>query len=214
MNWGERVAGQKPRQGWIYIINPSRVSVRCKHDHDHIYEINEPGEIKCKTISCTQMINSSRVFRGKHPYIVWTSDQFQDESKYIQTLTLIPLTSQETYKGLPTTYPINPTSTNRLSKNGLSKNSFALVHQICTVDANCFKDSQGDWLKRVGQLDKADKEAIEERLKFFLNLGDNPSEDWFIKNASIEILRKLFNYLPDETTKSMAIDKLIDDLRS
>ncbi|MEG4348685.1 type II toxin-antitoxin system PemK/MazF family toxin [Microcoleus sp. LAD1_D3] len=209
MNWGERVAGQKPRQGWIYFINPYRVSLRCKLGHHHIYEIHEPGKIECKTISCTQVINSSRVFRGEHPYIVWTSDQFQDESKYIQTLTLIPLTSQETYKGLPTVYPINSTST-----NGLSKNSFALVHQICTVDANCFKDSQGEWLKRVGQLDKADKEAIEERLKYFLNLGDNPGADWFIENASIEFLQKVFNYLPDETTKSMAIEKLIDDLRS
>jgi mRNA-degrading endonuclease toxin of MazEF toxin-antitoxin module len=209
VNWGERVAGQKPRQGWIYIINPSRVSVRCKHEHDHIYEINEPGKIKCKTISCTQMINSSRVFRGKHPYIVWTSDQFQDESTYIQTFTLIPLTSKETYKGLPTTYPINPTS-----KNGLDKKSFALVHQICTVDANCFKDSRGHWLKRVGQLDKGDKEAIEERLKYYFNLEDNPGEKWVSENASIELLQKVFNYLPDETTKSMAIDKLIDDLRS
>jgi mRNA-degrading endonuclease toxin of MazEF toxin-antitoxin module len=155
------------------------------------------------------VINSSRVFRGKHPYIVWTSDEFQDESTYIQTLTLIPLTSQETSKGLPTVYPINSTTT-----NGLDKNSFALVHQICTVDANCFKDSQGDWLKRVGQLNQADKEAIEERLKYFLNLGDNPGEDWFIKNASPELLQKVFNHLPDETTKSMAIEKLIDDLRS
>ncbi|MEG4884276.1 type II toxin-antitoxin system PemK/MazF family toxin [Microcoleus sp. K1-B6] len=209
MNWGERVAGQKPRQGWIYFINPYRVCLRCKLGHHHIYEINEPGEIECKTISCTQVINSSRVFRGEHPYIVWTSDQFQDESTYIQTLRLIPLTSQETYKGLPTVYPINSTST-----NGLSYKSFALVHQICTVDANCFKDSQGDWLKRVGQLDKVDKEAIEERLKYFLNLGDNPGEDWFIKNASPELLQKVFNLLPDETTKSMAIEKLIDDLRS
>lgn len=203
------MAGQKPRQGWIYFINPSRVSLRCKFGHHHIYERNEPGDIECKTISCTQVINSSRVFRGKHPYIVWTSDEFQDESTYIQTLTLIPLTSQETSKGLPTVYPINSTST-----NGLDKTSFALVHQICTVDANCFKDSKGHWLKRVGQLDKADKEAIEERLKYFLNLGDNPGEDWFIKNASIELLQKVFNSLADETTKSMAIEKLIDDLRS
>jgi hypothetical protein len=88
------------------------------------------------------------------------------------------------------------------------------VHQICTVDANCFKDSQGDWLKRVGQLDKADKEAIEERLKYYLNLRDNPGEQWFIENASIELVQKVFNLLPDETTKSMAIEKLIDDLRS
>jgi len=49
VNWGERVAGQKPRQGWIYFINPYRVSLRCKRGHDHIYEINQAGEIECQT---------------------------------------------------------------------------------------------------------------------------------------------------------------------
>lgn len=207
MNWGEQVAGKKPRQGWIYFINPYRVSIRCKLGHNHIYDLNEPGKIECKTNSCTQIINSSRVFRGEHPYIIWTSDQFQDDVEYIQTFTVIPLTSQETCKGLPTAYPINSTS-----KNGLSKNSFALVHQICTVDASCFKDSQGDWSGRMGQLDKGDKEAIEERLKYFLNLQENPGEDWFAQNASIELLQKVFDYLPDKETKSIAIEKLIDNL--
>ncbi|MCP2729444.1 type II toxin-antitoxin system PemK/MazF family toxin [Limnofasciculus baicalensis] len=203
------MAGQKPRQGWIYFINPYRVSLRCKLGHHHIYDLNEPGEIQCNTRSCSEIINSIRVLRGEHPYIIWTSDQFQDNCKYIQTFTVIPLTSKETYKGLPTVYPINSTS-----RNGLNQNSFSLVHQICTVDANCFKDSQGNWFERLGQLDKGDKEAIEERLKYFLNLGDNPSEDWFIKNASIELLQKVFDSLPDETTKSIAIEKLIDNLDS
>jgi len=206
VNWGEQVAGKKPRQGWIYFINPYRVSIRCKLGHNHIYDLSEPGEIECKTSSCTQVINSSRVFRGEHPYIIWTSDQFQDDVEYIQTFTVIPLTSQETCKGLPTVYPINSTS-----KNGLSVNSFALVHQICTVDANCFKDLKGNWSDRVGQLDKGDKEAIEERLKYFLNLRENPSEDWFAKNASIELLQKVFDYLPDEETKNIALDKLINN---
>ncbi|CBN56478.1 conserved hypothetical protein [Kamptonema sp. PCC 6506] len=147
------------------------------------------------------------MFRGEHPYIIWTSDQFQDDVEYIQTFTVIPLTSQETYKGLPTAYPINSTS-----KNGLSANSFALVHQICTVDANCFKDLQGNWSDRIGQLDKGDKEAIEERLKYFLNLQESPGEDWFAQNASIELLQKVFDYLPDKETKSNAIEKLIDNL--
>jgi mRNA interferase MazF len=189
------VGGQKPRQGWIYLINPYRVLLRCKLGHYHIYNLDEPGEISCKTTSCRQIINSSKVFLGKHPYIIWTSDKFLDDSNYIDTLTVIPLTSStaERDKGLPTAYPINATV-----KNGLNKQFFALVHQICTVDANCFKDAKGDWLNRVGQIDKPDKESMEERLKYFLNIQENPNDDWFVKNASPELLKKVFdNYSED-----------------
>ena len=200
------MAGQKPRQGWIYWINPYRVSLRCKLGHVHIYNLDEPGEVECQT--CKENINSSRVFRGTHPYIIWTSDQFQDESGYIATFSVIPLTSQTTFHGLPTTYPIN-----RTARNGLDKNSYVLVHQICTVDANSFKDSSENWLNRIGQLDKPDKEAIEERLKYFLNIQDNPSEDWFAQNASPEIVKKVFDYLSEED-KSSVIEELINNLNS
>ncbi|MFM5982075.1 MAG: type II toxin-antitoxin system PemK/MazF family toxin [Sphaerospermopsis kisseleviana] len=200
------MAGQKPRQGWIYWINPYRVSLRCKLGHVHIYNLDEPGEVECQT--CKENINSSRVFRGTHPYIIWTSDQFQDESGYIATFSVIPLTSQTTFNGLPTTYPIN-----RTARNGLDKNSYVLVHQICTVDANCFKDSSENWLNRIGQLDKPDKEAIEERLKYFLNIQDHPSEDWFAQNASPEIVKKVFDYLSEED-KSSVIEELINNLNS
>ena len=203
------MAGQKPRQGWLYFINPYRVSLTCKLGHTHIYELTEPGEIECKTSSCTLTMNSNRVFRGNHPHIIWTSDQFQEDCNYVQTFTVIPLTSQEKYKGLPTAYPINSTS-----KNGLEQNSFALVHQISTIDANCLKDSAGNWFNRIGQLDKGDKESIEKRLKYFLNLQDDPSEDWFAQNASIELLQTVFDYLPDEQTKTIALEKLIDNLDS
>lgn len=200
------MAGQKPKQGWIYSINPYRVSLRCKVGHVHIYNLDEPGEVECKT--CTQNINSSRVFRGIHPYIIWTSDEFQDKYGYTSTFSVIPLTSQTTSSGLPTIYPINSTS-----RNGLYKTSYALVHQICTVEANCFKDSSANWVDRIGQLDKPDKDVIEERLKYFLNIQENPSEDWFTQNASLELLKKVFDYLPEDT-KSLAIEKLINNLGS
>ncbi|MDF5722674.1 MAG: type II toxin-antitoxin system PemK/MazF family toxin [Rhizonema sp. PD37] len=201
------MAGQKPRQGWIYFINPYRVSLRCKLGHIHIYNLDEPGNVVCKTTSCTQIINSSRVFRGEHPYIIWTFDKFQDDFNYMETFTVIPLTSstRERDKGLPTAYPINTTI-----RNGLDKQSFALVHQICTVDVNCFKDMKGDWLNRVGQIDKYDKEAVEERLKYFLNIQENPSDDWFVKNASRELLLKVFDNFPEESQQSI-IEELIDD---
>ena len=169
--------------------------------------MDEPGEIDCQTTDCTQKMNSSRVFRGEHPYMIWISDKFQDNVNYIDTFTTIPLTSssRERDKGLPTAYPINPTS-----RNGLDKKSFALVHQICTVDANCFKNPQGDWLKRIGQIDTSDREAIEEILKYFLDIQENPSDDWFTKNASPEILRKVFDYLPENEQKSV-LEELIDN---
>jgi mRNA-degrading endonuclease toxin of MazEF toxin-antitoxin module len=208
------VAGQKPKRpqkGWIYFINPYRVSLTCHFRHVHIYELNEPGEVECKT--CQEKINSSRVIRGEHPHIIWTSDEFQDQSGYKATFSVIPLTSEKTHTslhtGLPTTLPINPTQ-----KNGLDKKSYALVHQLFAVDANCFKDKVGNWLERKGQLERADKDAIDERLKFHLGLIDNPSDDWFIKNANIETLKKVFYSLPNKELKSQAIEELINDLES
>jgi len=151
------VSGQRPKQGWIYSINPHRLSLRCQLGHVHIYNLDEPGEVECQT--CCENINSSRVFRGIHPYIIWTSDQFQDESRYIATF------------------------------------------------------SAENWLNRIGQLDKSDREAIEERLKYFLNIQENPSEDWFVQNASPELLKKIFGYLPEDT-KNLAIEELINNLDS
>ena len=201
------MAGKTPRQGWIYLVNAQKVSLRCQHNHNHIYDLSKPGKIECKTVDCRLTVNSSRVFRGEHHYLIWTSDQFQDDSECLQPFTVIPLTFQETCKGLPTAYPINSTS-----KNGLDQNSLALVHQICTVDANCFKDSQGNWFERVGQVDKGDKESIEERLKYFLNLEDDSSDDWLMNNVSVEVLEKVFDYLPNEIKKNIALEKVISDL--
>lgn len=153
------MAGQRPRQGWIYFINPYKISLRCGLGHTYFYELTEPSEVDCQHPSCNCKINSSRVFRGEHPYIIWTSDQFQDESNYIQTFTVIPLTSSTRDVGLPTTYPLTPNQ-----KNGLDKKSYGLIHQMIAVDGNCFKDLAGNWINRVGQVEKADKDGIEERL--------------------------------------------------
>ncbi len=195
---------QRPRQGWIYMINPYRVSLRCSSGHIHFYNLNEPGEIECQTVSCSLTINSSRVFRGTHPHIIWTSDQFQDESGYIQTFTAIPLTSQTTFSGLPTTYPITNTA-----KNGLSKKSYALVHQICTVDGNCLKDASGNWINRTGQLDIKDKSKITERLKFFLGFDNAPDDDWFKQNSSPELVEKIYGYLSD-SEKKVLLERMIE----
>jgi len=200
------VAGQKPRQGWIYYINPHRVFLRCKQGHPYLYHLPEPGKVECQDPSCKLQINSSRVFRGGHPYIIWTSNQFQAGFNYIDTFTVIPLTSssRERDKGLPTAYPVRATS-----RNSLDKDSFALVHQLCTVDANSFKNENENWLMRIGQLDKQDKEAIEERLKFFLGVNKDPSEDWFAQNASPELLKKVYFYL-SEDDQIRSLEELID----
>jgi mRNA interferase MazF len=201
------VAGQNsPRQGWIYKIDPYRVSLKCSRGHKHIYNLISPGEVECQTTSCSSIINSSRVLRGTHPYIIWTSEQFLSESNYIQTFTAIPLTSQTTSVGLPTTYPITNTA-----RNGLDKKSYALVHQICIVDGNCFKDESGNWFSRCGQLDAKDKTEIQERLKYYLNFDSILSEDWFKKNATPEVIKKLFGYLSD-SKKNETIEDLLENI--
>ncbi|TAF55268.1 MAG: type II toxin-antitoxin system PemK/MazF family toxin, partial [Oscillatoriales cyanobacterium] len=66
--------------------------------------------------------------------------------------------------------------------------------------------------ERVGQVDKGDKESIEERLNYFLNLEDNSSNDWLMNNVSVEVLEKVFDYLPKEMTKNIDLEKVISDL--
>jgi mRNA interferase MazF len=201
------MAGQRPRKGWIYMIDPYRVSLRCSNGHQHIYDLVEPGEVQCQTASCSLTINSSRVFRGAHPHVIWTSEEFQqDTNNYVQTFTAIPLTSKATFAGLPTTYPIGDTT-----KNGLTIKSYALIHQICTVDGNCFKDEQGNWLNRLGQLDAKGLEEITRRLKYYLGINNQPNEDWFRDNATPEIVQKIYGYLSD-AEKTVLLERLLDDL--
>jgi mRNA interferase MazF len=190
------------------MIDPHRVYLRCSHGHQHVYDLDGPGEVECKTLSCSLNINSSRVFRGAHPHVIWTSEEFQqDTNHYVQTFTAIPLTSKTTFLGLPTTYPVVNTS-----KNGLTSKSFALVHQICTVDGNSFKDSKGDWLDRLGQLDSKDKTEITRRLTYFLGIDNNPDEDWFRKNATPELVQKIYGYIPKED-RAVLLENLLDEIQ-
>lgn len=198
------MAGQRPKQGWIYLINPHRVSLGCRSGHQYLYDLVEPGELTCQHSGCNLVINSSRVMRGWHRYIVWENDQFLDNEKHIQTFTAIPLTSQTTYTGLSTTYPITKTA-----QNGLDKKSYALVNQICVIDGNCFKDTQGDWLDRIGQLSKDDKTEIEETLAYYLNIACEPTDDWFKNNATPELVEKIFGFLPN-TDKDKTLNNLLD----
>ncbi|MCJ8278461.1 MAG: type II toxin-antitoxin system PemK/MazF family toxin [Rivularia sp. ALOHA_DT_140] len=202
------MAGKKPRQGWIYTINPHRVFLRCLLGHIHTYNLDKADYFKCKTGNCKQIINYNKEFRKEQPYIIWQSDKFRNNLNYIDTFTLIPLAFdiKEKYKGLPIIYPINPTK-----GNGFEKQSFALTHEIFTVDANCVKDTKGDWLNRIGKIDKSEKQAIEERLEYFLDIKKNPSDDWFIKNTSLEILREIFDNLAIDNQYSSLVD-FIDDV--
>ena len=92
---------------------------------------------------------------------------------------------------------------------GLTDKSYVLVHQICTVDGNCFKKLNGDWLERMGQLQSKDKNKIEERLKYSLGLSSEPTDDWFQQNASPELLKKIYGYMPD-SLKMKALEDLVD----
>ena len=198
------MAGQRPKKGWIYMINPYRVSLRCKMGHIHFYDLIEPGEVECQTASCSLAINSSHVFRGTHPHIICTSDEFEGDTNYsVKTFQVIPLTSKTTFAGLPTTYPI---VSNR--KNGLTTKSYALVHQLYPINGDCFKKADGSWMERMGQLDSRDKTEIEQRLKFSLELS-SPTTDDFLMNMTPELFKKAYGHLPDDL-KMKALEDLID----
>jgi len=117
--------------------------------------------------------------------------------------TVIPLSSSTLLQGLPTVYPIKPTT-----RNGLTKLSYALVHQITTIDLNNFKKASGGWKTRLGQLDKGDKREIEYRLRYYLNLLEL-EEDWLAKNARPELLLKVYARLSEEQKESV-LGELLD----
>jgi len=193
---------QKPRQNWIYMIDPKLVALRCKNGHRHVYDISTLPELSCFESNCNLKINSSKVMRGKHPHIIWSEYSYGKFHAYH----VIPLTSKETFKGLPTVYPIN-----KNAQNALDKNSLALVHQLTMIDSECLKDANGDWIQRIGVLSKNDREAIELRLKFALNLPETQNDTWFTENASPELLKKVFLELNEKQQKD-SIEDLLDYL--
>lgn len=196
------MAGQRPRQGWIYMINPRRVVLKCSLGHERIYDISGPEELNCFSSLCTKKINSSRVMRGTHLHIVWSEYNYGKFHLYHA----IPLTSKDTFRGLPTAYPIkaNP-------RNGLSCNSLALVHQLTPIDLECFKGADSDWMKRTGVINADERSDIEERLRLALNLQNYPSEEWFTQNASLELLEKVFMLIAPSQQED-GISRLMDKL--
>jgi mRNA interferase MazF len=200
----------RPKHGWIYMVNPYRVFLSCRNGHRHFYDLGEPTEISCPVKDCGETINPSQIFRGAHPYIIWTSNEFLGELKRYPVFTAIPLTSEKStprqYERLSTTYAIRNTL-----QNGLTTKSYALIHQITTIDAACFRDHSGQWLKRMGAVSKQDRERIQERLMYYFGIPEEPSDEWFTDNATPELLKKVFYLLPD-SQKKFAIDILIEQL--
>ncbi len=184
--------GQKPRQGWIYMINPTQTLRSCKKGHNYLYD-HTPDYEECKHKDCSLNVNPSRVHRGTHPYIVWQFEGFTEKYE-TETVWAIPMTSQDTFSGLPTSFPIRPNK-----KNGLTKLSHALVHQITTVDLSCFRDidpanpRKSVWKPRIGQLAKGDKKEINDRIH---TLSGTEADDWF--TPSIEAVESWLDTLPED----------------
>ena len=193
---------RKPRPNWIYIINPKLVALRCRNGHNHVYDISGVPKIDCIEPDCNSTINSSRVMRGKHPHIIWSEYSYGS----FQAYHVIPLTSKDTFRGLPSVYPIK-----KNTRNSLNKDSLALIHQLTIVDSECFKYGNGHWMPRIGTIDRDIKREIELRLKFSLNLSENLSDDWFAANASPELLEKVFLGLNEEQ-KQNALANLLDSI--
>lgn len=184
------------------MLDPKQVILTCSSGHTHVYDISGPEELNCSHSSCTSKLNSSRVMRGVHPYIVWSDYTYGKLSLYHA----IPLTSKDTFRGLPVSYPIkaNP-------RNGLTCTSLALIHQLTTVDVGCFKDANGSWMKRLGVISADEKKGLEDRLRLALNLPNCPDEDWFVQNTSPELLEKVFMGI-EPVHREEALSRLIDKL--
>ncbi len=188
------------------MISPSIVVKTCKLKHRHNYRIADISEQPCQTAGCTAHVNPSRVFRetsGKtvHPYLVWTADDvIEQASGSAAVVTVIPMTSSEAHRGHPSSYPIQPNTT-----NGLSSISFALCHQILTVDLDAFKDPTGLWKPRLGQVEIQDRREIAARLAAHLGfetdefteaMTNKSVSDWFQDRTAEEqmtLLEELLN---------------------
>jgi mRNA interferase MazF len=185
------------------MIDPNQLVLRCKNGHLNRYNISGPATVSCLEVNCSESINSSRVERGVHPHIFWSiSNQDIFPIAYA-----IPLTSKDTFAGLPTTYPVPATKS-----TGLKNLSYALVNQFVTIDIECFKNTNGDWHERLGGLPKDDINALAEIIKFCFDLAENPIDDWFVKNTDPKIITDLILSKFDQSQQEQIIDGLLDGL--
>lgn len=162
----------KPKRGFIYRLDPNKVVAKCKDNHFNVYQIRQPKTQRCKEKPCKEKVNPSYVERYKHPHLVWMSNAFfAENTTYEFTFTVISLSSKlnNINKGLTTVYTINNTK-NNIKKTGLEDKSYALIHQITTVDAGCFKKPDGSWEESIGMLSDSDMNGIEKRLRYYLGL--------------------------------------------
>ncbi len=147
----------------------------------------------------TQQINPSTILRGQHPHIIVSI-----KAEAAGLAQAIPMSSSDRDAGLPTTYPIKA-----MTRNGLDKHSFALVHQITTLDLRALRQPDGSWMERMGQLEKRDKDAIQERLLFLLDL--QPEEDWFLERMTFNLAEQALERLPPEERQRL-LERQLDKL--
>lgn len=147
----------------------------------------------------TQQINPSTILRGQHPHIIVSI-----KAEAAGLAQAIPMSSSDRDAGLPTTYPIKA-----MTRNGLDKHSFALVHQITTLDLRALQQPDGSWMERMGQLEKRDNDAIQERLLFLLDL--QPEEDWFLERMTFNLAEQALERLPPEERQRL-LERQLDKL--
>ncbi|MBP0016209.1 MAG: type II toxin-antitoxin system PemK/MazF family toxin [Cyanobacteria bacterium SBLK] len=163
----------KPKRGSIYRLDPKKVVSKCKKNHFHVYQIRQIKTPNCKEDSCTERVNPSYVERYQHPHVVWMNNSFFTTNQtYEFTFTVIPLSSKlnNITRNLNTIHVINNTK-NNIKTTGLKEKSYALIHQILTVDAGCFKNPDGSWKESIGRLNDSDMNGIEKRLRYYLGLS-------------------------------------------
>jgi mRNA interferase MazF len=177
----------QPTRGSIYMVDPNLLVLSCKAGHRHSYDILGGTTTGCAEPSCAERVQTTKIMAGTHPHLIWRSLEYGNNFHLYYA---IPLTSQTTFNGLPTAIPIR-----RDSGNGLDKDSFALIHQVTPVNSECFRDSQGQWIERMGRLGKKSMDRLEEQLKKFWLISMSMDEDWFRQNASLAMCQTIFGNL-------------------
>lgn len=116
-------------QGSVYFLDPALLAVRCAHCREHFEYIVPP--VKCP--SCHQVINADHLQREPRPVIIVTETSFIPRTTVV---TVVPLTTTP-----------QPVETRMRFEGGLvpgiTKDSFALVHQLRAVNkASFFKEQK------------------------------------------------------------------------
>ncbi len=143
------------------MIDPARMFKQCKRGH-WSRMTHDFHEQTCPVSGCGLKFSVTGVHSGPHPYLVWGANKIHTK---LRTFTCIPMSSKPYYEGMDSVFTLDPHKT-----NGLTSRSHLLCQQVCSVEPGCFKDPQGDWIARIGLLNKENLDKVAARLYNWFDL--------------------------------------------